>query len=345
MGFTFGILAYNQENEILETLESIRHQIEYYSDDEIVNLVLIDDSSTDNTVAVARQWLNYRKNLFGHIDILLNKQNMGTVHNYNLLIRKIDGPFKIIAGDDLIASGNIIDKIKDMNWNDLNTYVCTNLVNGDVEYDEYRGLLFFYNSMNLYRKNYALKSMRCGYFLHTPSTHYSKELFEKAKCSYYNKKFRLFEDNPSWYAIIKNIDNLNINFINDVVVLYRINDKSVSNGSMYSSAFSKELAMLDKLYYKETKGFEHIVFWFKTNKHIPEILRLDKYIDKLRRFYLGVVVRNRKSYKDFKRHIESVIEKEQKYYKRILENVSQYMEESQYKNSCNIQKESNNAGS
>lgn len=328
MGFTFGILAYNQEKIILETLESIKYQIEHYACDEDIDLILVDDASMDKTVEVSRKWLDCRKRLFRSINLIANKKNMGTVHNYNLLIKKIEGPFKIIAGDDLIASGNIIDKIKNMNWNNLDTYVCTNLINGNVKYDEYRGLLFFYNSMNLYKKNYALKSMRTGYFLHTPSTHYSKELFVKAKCSYYNRRFRLFEDNPSWYAIIKNISNLSINFVDDVVVLYRINEKSVSNGLTYSSAFSKELDMLDKLYYKETKGFEHIIFWFKTNGHIPKILRLDKYIDKLRKFYMCFIVKNRKNYKDFKRHIESVIEKEQKYYNKILENVNQYIEES-----------------
>lgn len=88
LSFTFGILAYNQEKEILETLESIRYQIEHYSDNENINLILIDDSSADNTVDVVIQWLNFRKNIFGHIDVLLNKKNMGTVYNYNLLIKK-----------------------------------------------------------------------------------------------------------------------------------------------------------------------------------------------------------------------------------------------------------------
>ena len=39
LSFTFGILAYNQEKEILETLESIRYQIEHYSDNENINLI------------------------------------------------------------------------------------------------------------------------------------------------------------------------------------------------------------------------------------------------------------------------------------------------------------------
>ena len=55
LSFTFGILAYNQEKEILETLESIRYQIEHYSDNENINLILIDDSSADNTVDVVIQ--------------------------------------------------------------------------------------------------------------------------------------------------------------------------------------------------------------------------------------------------------------------------------------------------
>lgn len=334
MSFTFGILAYNQENTILETLESIRYQIEHYSDDKIINLIFIDDLSMDNTVAVVKKWLNYRKNLFEHIDIILNKQNMGTVHNYNLLINKIKGPFKIIAGDDLIASGNIIEKIKNLHWNELDTYVCTALFNGSIKYDEYRGLLFLNNMLNINRKNYAIKAMRRGCFLHTPSTHYSKKLFEEAGCIDYNKQFKLFEDDPSWYAMIKNISNLKINFISDVVVLYRISEKSVSNGSMYSSAFSKELLMLHKLYYKDTKGLEHLIFWFKTNKYIPKILRLDKYIDKLRRYYLKIILKNRRDYKKFKKHVEFIIKKEQKYYNEILKNVNQYIEETTC-DSCN----------
>lgn len=68
--FTFIMLSYNQQDYVLQQLESIKYQIEHYGHSRKCHFILSDDSSTDNTVAVVRDWTRYNRELFDSVNIL-----------------------------------------------------------------------------------------------------------------------------------------------------------------------------------------------------------------------------------------------------------------------------------
>lgn len=111
--FTFATLTYNQENYILEHLESIRYQIEHFGQKMEIYYVLADDCSTDQTVELVQKWLNKNSELFRGIEIVTASQNQGIVRNYEQILRHIHTDrFKVLAGDDLYYCENIFEAAK-----------------------------------------------------------------------------------------------------------------------------------------------------------------------------------------------------------------------------------------
>ena len=49
------------------------------------NIIITDDCSKDNTVLVVEKWLTINSYCFQNIEFIKNKNNKGTVYNYNYL--------------------------------------------------------------------------------------------------------------------------------------------------------------------------------------------------------------------------------------------------------------------
>ena len=54
--FIFGILTYNQENYVLETLESIKYQKIHYGSEKKVSLIITDDASKESESLSSDGW-------------------------------------------------------------------------------------------------------------------------------------------------------------------------------------------------------------------------------------------------------------------------------------------------
>lgn len=323
MDFTFCVFAYNNEKIIIETLESIRWQIINYAGGISIDIIIIDDYSRDKTVTVIQKWLDIYKILFSNIIFKRNKENCGMVHNYNWALSQVKTKnFKVIAGDDLISSQNMFEKYRNLDIYTIRSYVCTELINNKIVYDEDRLILYFFNKSHKRDKKFDLHAMRRGCFFHSPSTLYTKELYNYSECKKFNSNFRNFEDDPTWYAMLKRYDDINIEFIDDIIVLYRIHEQSISNSnsSCSSKLFKKELQTLYKIYYRDSTGLEKLRFWFQINDKIPKYLRFDKYYDLVFKLYLKWWSKNNTNYKKFKKNILNKINTEQKYYDEIKRN-------------------------
>jgi len=319
--FVFGVLAFNQELMICETLESIKYQIEMYSTELKINLIIIDDCSVDNTVQVIKQWLCENKDLFNEVEFICNTYNLGTVKNYQKILSKINENqnFKIIAGDDLISSKNIFKLYSDLDAKELKSYIRINLCEGVLSYDKKQLIDYFYNKYFVKQKN-ILKKFRKGCFLHTPSTIYTKTIYEQSKCEKLNSKFRLFEDDPTWYAIIKNIKDLSINFVDESIVLYRIHNNSVSNApKKKKSEFDFEMEKLHRLYYKDAKGLEKIYWYFKNANNIYKLLNISKYYDRIYKWFRYCIVFKNPSFMKLELKMKQIVQREQQFYDLIVE--------------------------
>ena len=113
--FTFGVVTYNSAATIIETLESIKYQIEQYGEEIQCYLIVSDDCSKDETETLVKMWIEKNRNLFKKTQVLKTNVNSGLCINYALLINNIKTNFFIqLAGDDLISSKNIFETLSDM---------------------------------------------------------------------------------------------------------------------------------------------------------------------------------------------------------------------------------------
>ena len=319
--FTFGILTYNQENYILQTLESIKFQKIQYGADIDVSLIITDDASKDQTVAVMRKWLEKNCEYFDQIELIVNEKNKGTVTNFCTILSKVDKQgLKIIAGDDLIASRNLFEEYNDLDDKKLKTYFRIELCDGKIYYREKYLIEFYYHKLQERKRAYNLKNFRRGRYLHTPSTLYTKQLFVNAECEKNLEGYKLFEDDPMWYSMIKNEKDLEIDFVEQGIVLYRMHNQSVSN--VPNPVFREDLRRLREQFMADTKGLEKAYLKLRvlTNKW-PMYVNPGAYINKFMNMKREHVVKKDAGYQKFKEKIEQQICEEQKFHDAIMEKI------------------------
>lgn len=319
--FTFGILTYNQETLVPETLESILYQVQTYGKDIRCRCIVVDDCSKDGTVQTVRGWMEQNADVFCETQLITNTQNRGTVCSYNRLLGMIgDENFKILAGDDLISSGNLFEKYQGLDDRSLYTFLRIELTDGKLGYDENALAVYYFNQT---RQRHHLSRMRRGGYLHTPSTLYNKMLYNEAQCERLNREFRLFEDDPTWYSMIKNIPGLRIHFSSEPVVLYRIHQQSVSNAKRtQKSEFDMEMEQLHRIYQKDAGGAERLYWFFRNREILPKYLNPARYADYIIRKMKVMCVSHSRDYRQWKQAVDACVQREQLYYKEIQKRLS-----------------------
>ena len=320
--FVFGVLTYNQENYILQTLESIKYQKIQYGKNIDVSLIITDDASKDKTVEIMKKWVVDNQQHFERIELIANEQNKGTVSNFKTILGKVTSEsLKIIAGDDWIGSRNLFKEYESLTDNQLKTYCRVQLKDGKIYFKEKHLINFYYHKTHGKQKNYYLKNFRKGKLFHTPSTLYTKQLFTDAKCEYELDGYYLFEDDPMWYSMIKNKKDLEIEFAEQGIVLYRMHNQSVSNSP--NPIFAKDMKRLREQYLKDAKGLEkiYLLVRMKTNGW-PLYVNPGLYLDKIMNMKRERICKKDPGYQALKEKMEQQIKEEQKFYDAIMEEIS-----------------------
>ena len=316
--FSFGVLAYNQEAEVELTLNSILYQITKYGHDVRCNLIITDDCSRDSTVKVIEKWLGEHPDVFHKVIKRYNTQNKGTVDNYLFILSHIrKEPFKVIAADDLISGNNIFAAFDKIGEHTL--YAGFRIFfnqSGVFMEEKHMHMQFFLNSRKFSREQ-LLRLFRKGYIISTPQTLFRKNLFIDSNAETYIRRFRLFEDNPTWYSMIKNTDDIQILFSTNNVVLYRISDKSVSNSTHANNPFREELDNLYKDYIRDGSLYEKLYFRSAMSR-LPKVLKLPEYATRLFYFRCSLYARSHhEAYMEFKDLILTELEKGENYYRSL----------------------------
>lgn len=97
------VLTYNSGAYVLETLESVRRQT--YSP---IELIVTDDGSRDDTVALCRAWLEEHRSALPGARLLVAAANGGVTRNCNNGLAAANGEWiKLIAGDDCLLDNGI----------------------------------------------------------------------------------------------------------------------------------------------------------------------------------------------------------------------------------------------
>ena len=133
---TIGIPNYNYSKYISLALDSVAEQ-----DYENIEVIMVDDCSTDNSIEVIQSWIsNYRGNK--KITFIRNKENMGLTKVCNLLLTNASGKyFQPLDADDILFPQKISRQVELLEAHENAAFIFSNafVINdaGEIIQDDY----------------------------------------------------------------------------------------------------------------------------------------------------------------------------------------------------------------
>jgi hypothetical protein len=120
------VVTYNHDHCVGDLLNSILYQINFYGQNKSIEILFIDDSSSDKTVKIINQYRLMFDQLYIKSSLIINDLNKGIKENSIYAYNKIDSPkFIIVAGDDLFFCNNIFSF---MDFSSRHGMVCSNCI-------------------------------------------------------------------------------------------------------------------------------------------------------------------------------------------------------------------------
>lgn len=216
------VISYNAEHTIEETLDSILNQ-DYGARN--IELIVSDDASRDNTVAVTKAWLARNGHSFHKVELISNKLNGGVSRNCNIAWKASTSEWiKSIAADDILLPdclslnlGFVADR------DECNVVFSKMRWFGSVERvtpDPSQVAVFELSALQQY------KSMRFGSCNFAPTAFIRRTALESV--GYADERFRNIEDLPLWLKLTKS--GYRLCFFDRVTVHYRVSN-SISKSS------------------------------------------------------------------------------------------------------------------
>ncbi|MCK5825184.1 MAG: glycosyltransferase [Ichthyobacteriaceae bacterium] len=229
------VITYNSAEFIIETLNSIYNQT--YNN---LELIISDDSSKDNTITLAKNWVNQHKNRFTNTTILTSNKNLGTSININKGCKLAIGKWmKPVPGDDILIP-EAIDTF--VNYAEKN--------NSKIVYSKVKKLVKNKVSDISYPINNVLDNKQSfqqfnlllnGAPFYSPTEFYSNKALKELK--YFDESYNLVEDFPFLLKATKS--GVKIDFINEALMYYRVSESSTSNSDFRKNNY------VNKTYYND----------------------------------------------------------------------------------------------
>ena len=244
--FSVVVLTYNQENLVVETLNSIYNQTF-----KNIELVISDDASKDNTQKVIKDWIEIRKDRFANVVINFNKKNLGISGNHTMGIKLANGEFvKYIGGDDILLP-DAIKKMHDFLENNKEARFCTSKIK--VFYKKSENYITFGElpEKRIFKKlkeadvNKQFMIFSPNNAIPAPGTFFRRSVFEDY--GYFDEKYTSFEDWHQWLKFLLHGERLFL--LDEYTVLFRRHENSVSTGALHSK--NKKFYLDDLNVYKE----------------------------------------------------------------------------------------------
>ncbi len=234
------IITYRSGALLTETLDSIYAQT--YKN---IELVISDDHSPDDTVAVAEAWIQAHQERFVNCVIRAGQENLGITGNVNAGIRRASGRYvKLLAGDDLLLPDAIATNVA-VCQNRQIPYLFTWLQKfsdgetGRKIWQEAPPLDFFsLDAAGQYR--ILLRENR----VYGPLFFCEKAFLEKM--GLYDERYEMLEDYPMWVKLTAR--GYKLHFENTVTVSYRMSEDSVSHGGSIRAVNERYFACYWRFY-------------------------------------------------------------------------------------------------
>lgn len=270
--FTFVMLTYNQEQYVVEHLESIKYQIEHFGQNIKINFILADDASKDKTVYKVKKWIESNKDLFCSIKFLLPKYNKGIVSNFISALRNIKTEhYKILAGDDLYFKNDIFKIFS--TGNDI--YFTPVIRFTGMNVSDNRSRWFFKEAISFQNKGYNMQkfiadSLQYTMNLETPGIFLKKSLVNNNIYDDLNK-FQYIEDVPFINSLLKT-NNLKVFIEAMPYILYRVQSgiSTNKNHSKYKLFIEENEIVRNEIFVKQRKN--KYLNWFKYEYEIKDFL-------------------------------------------------------------------------
>lgn len=224
--FSFVVLIYNEEDTVTYLLESIKYQIIHYGHQKIFELILADDASKDQSCIVADKWLENNIELFHKVVKIYAKENKGTCQNLCKALRKMEGEqFYLVAGDDILASGNMFAKYRLLEQYDI-------IGNGILKFSENKIIRNRKAYLNIalqavYTERYLRSAVKYGCPILNGAI-IKRELLTETVLKRM-EQFVLLDDRSRYYQIFAENTKIRYGYDNEPILLYRQNEQSVSN--------------------------------------------------------------------------------------------------------------------
>lgn len=219
--FIFAVITYNHSKYIVEHLESIKYLILKYGNGYQFKLVVADDGSKDNTVAVINSWLSKNSNLFFEIVIEADGINRGTCANYTNLWRHINCDlFKVTAGDDVYSFLNLIKEAENLKDNDFISGFPLLLIDGEIKKSKSTIFHMIVTDV-IYKNKKFMNRMKQLSVINTPSLFYNLKFLKDKNLFDFIRGFKVTEDYPMMVKIAETYENIKFKQSDNVYVYYR----------------------------------------------------------------------------------------------------------------------------
>lgn len=241
--FSVVVVTCNHEKFIVECLESIKNQ----SVSEI-ELVVIDDASTDNTNVIVDSWLSKNKTRFVRRDFIRNEERLGVSHTHTLGVSQSTGDLvKYISGDDLLCENaleNIIRFASSLSVFYFGYGIAMpfydNLATGTrIFTEEIPKSRFLKDYGNDCKKQF--RKLACFDFIPAPSSFFSRRAIERV--GFFDAEFNRTEDWHTWLKFLLN--DMNYSVLKKPIAMWRRHRQSISTSSSISA--DKEFLINQKM--------------------------------------------------------------------------------------------------
>ena len=261
---------YNHEKYLDDYFESIVNQTY-----ENIQLILIDDCSTDHSTKVVDKWMERLEARFNNLIYIPRTENMGLIYNCNHGLSLAEGKYIcLFASDDAMLAKNIEEKVKFLE-SDLDFGMVysdgyfikesDHLINHNGEGSFKR----FSDRKKLYKNQIFIQLIEKGNFIQAPSVLVRKE--KLLEFGGYSQEY-MFEDYYMWLQIAK---KYKVGCIMEPLVYYRQTTNSLSRKP---ESYTKMIRDHEKLLLRFEEKYKHHIkigldnlyyrackFYFKNN--------------------------------------------------------------------------------
>lgn len=243
------VITYNSSKFVLDTLESAKRQT--YKN---IELIISDDHSTDDTVAVCQQWLSENETRFVRATLVKTDINTGITGNCNRGVRSANGEWiKMIAGDDFFLDTCIEHLVVKIVANPNIGILFSNIqINGvDEVAESFRSAFYMLEADQQYR--FLLR----GNFLYAPAALIKHSIL--VSLGLFDERYPMIEDYPFFLKALLN--NHKLYYIDECLVNYRVHNDNISKNGLVNKRYNASLIAFFKSEYLRSLWNERMYFY------------------------------------------------------------------------------------